>query len=352
MRFKLFSLLCAAVFAVACANVFAAQELAHAIFIKVNGRTITQEQVIEVVKYLVKREYNNVMPHDEQELERIQNAAIRDLVRALLIQDEADKAGIRLESGQLKYIEARSGLSPEELTPTIRRLLSADELFDDIMMQTGTPVRDPSPGEIKDFYLKNRDDFKPSTFIVVRTIFIATDGQRSQAFYKAQGEQLLEEIRAISMPQRTQAFAAAAKEFSQDIFAQFGGLITADSPEKWVPKDFDNKNPDGSDIFPPTMALEIRKLNKPGDSRLAVSEDGIHLLYCDEVQGGKPLSWSEASRIIEFVLKDRARNQRLRRWLNQVYDRSDVRWHDGAVYEKESLTEILLPSERGAQQRQ
>jgi GTP-dependent phosphoenolpyruvate carboxykinase len=46
------------------------------------------------------------------------------------------------------------------------------------------------------------------------------------------------------------------------------------------------------------------------------------------------------------VLTERVRNQRLREWINRVYDRSDVRWHDGSRFEKETLTKILLPSER------
>ena len=325
----------------------ASAQLAHAIFIKVNGRTITQEQVIETVKYIIKREYNNVMPEDEEELENIQDAAQRDLVRSLLIHDEARKLGAKLDSQRLKYVIRNSGLSNEEITPTIRRLVEADELFEDIMALTGTPIREPSPREIKDFYTNNRDEFKSNTFIIVRTIFIATDDRRPQAFYKAQGEELMRSIEAVPLQERAAAFAKAAEEHSQDIFAKFGGLLTGDSPEQWIPKDFANQNADGTPIFPPTMIEGIRRLNKPGDIRLAVSEDGIHLLYCENVRGGRTVPWSEANKIIEYVLKDRYKNRQLRNWLNQIYDRSDVRWHDGAVYEKENLTRILLPSERG-----
>lgn len=322
-------------------------QLAHAIFVKVNGETITQEQVIEVVKYLVQQEYNGVMPEDEEELEKLQDAALRNLVRSLLIRSEARKSGVSISAGRLRGLLRQAGLKQEDVTPAIRRLVEADDLFEDMMAMTGTPVREPSPGQIRDFYNKNRDEFKSNMYIIVRTIFLVDDGRRPQAALKAQAEELVEEIKAVPQNRRTEYVDKMAKEISQDVFAQFGGLLTGDSPERWIPRDFSNKNPDGSDIFPPTMIEGIRRLRKPGDVRLAVSADGMHVLYCEDVQGGKMMKWDEARGIIEYVLKTRSRNQRLRSWLNQVYDRSDVRWHDGTRYEKEYLTKILLPSEQG-----
>ncbi|MCD8140401.1 MAG: peptidyl-prolyl cis-trans isomerase [Planctomycetaceae bacterium] len=321
-------------------------ELAHAIFVKVNGQTISQEQVVEVVRYLVKREFNGVMPEDEEVLDRLQRAALRDLVRSLLIHYEANSQGIRPDRNMRKYVIQQSGLRPEEITVAIRRLLEADDLFSDMMMAGGTPLRDPTPREIKEFYNENRDDFRTNTFIVVRTIFISQDDRYSQAYTKNQAEEMMRQLQAVPFPQRTNAFAAMAREKSEDVFSRFGGLLTGDSPEPWIPQDFDNINPDGSPMFPPVMVEEIRRLNRPGDLRLAVSTEGAHLLYLEAVQGGRTIPWDEAKRIIEYVLKERARNERLRQWLNEVYDRSDVRWHDGTVFEKSALTEILLPSEQ------
>lgn len=325
------------------------EQLAHAIFVKVNGKTITQDNVVEAVKYLIKREYNDVMPEDQAELEVLQKAALRNLVRMHLILDEARANNLNLDRSTQKRIMDNSGLRPDEITPTIRRLLEADELFEDLMMASGTPVAAPSPREIKDFYNKNREDFRTNAFLVVRTIFIADDGSRPQAFFKAQAEALMAELQAVPLSMRTEAFAKKAAEVSQDVFAQFGGLLTADSPEQWIPQDFENLTPEGDPIFPQPMVEGIRRLNTKGEIRLAVSVDGMHLLYCEDAQGGRVLPWDEAHRIIEYVLKQRRRVRAMQNWLNRVYSRSDVRWHDGTVYEKEMLTEILLPSERGAQ---
>ncbi|MCC8189064.1 MAG: peptidyl-prolyl cis-trans isomerase [Planctomycetes bacterium] len=319
--------------------------LVHAIFLRVNSRTITQDEVVEAVRYLIKREYNGVMPEDDEELDKIQRAALRDLVRTILIHEEAGRLNIKVDPRQSKYAQSSSGLRPEEISPTIRRMLEADDLFDDIMMSSGTPVPTPSPREVKDFYNKNREEFRTNAYIIVRTIFLYAERER-QAAYKAEAENMMRQLENVPAAQRTEAFAQMAREKSQDIFAEFGGLLTGDSPERWIPKDFENSNPDGSPIFPPTMVEEIRRLNRKGEIRLAVSADGMHLLYCEDVQGGKVLGWDEAARIIDYVLKQRVRNQRLRDWLGRVYDRSDVRWHDGTAYEKENLTEILLPSER------
>jgi hypothetical protein len=202
---------------------------------------------------------------------------------------------------------------------------------------------------VKDFYNQNREEFRTNAYIIVRTIFIADDESRPQAYFKAQAENMMRELEAVPLSMRTEAFAKKAEEASQDIFARFGGLITADAPERWIPKDFENTGPDGQPIFPPTMVEEIKRLNNPGEIRLAVSQDGMHLLYCENTQGGRIIPWEEASRIVEYVLKQRRTNDAMRRWLNRIYDRSDIRWHDGTVYEKAELTAILLPSERGPQ---
>ncbi|MCD7895603.1 MAG: hypothetical protein LUG50_02885 [Planctomycetaceae bacterium] len=324
------------------------QQLAHAIFVKVNGQTITQEQVVEVVQYIVKREFNGVIPEDEEVLDNLQDAALRDLVRCLLIHDEARRVGVR-PRGNEKFLMQRAGLKQEEVTPILRKLLVADDMFEDIMMASGTPLRDPSPREIRDFYEENREEFRPNAFIIVRTIFLPITDREPQAYLKAQGEELLRQIAAVPMPQRNEAFGRLAVERSQDIFARYGGLLTADAEDPYIPKNFSNQNPDGSPIFPPIMVEEIRKLNRPGEGRLAVSAEGVHLLYCDDVQGGQEMSRQEAYRIAEFILKERDRNARLRQWLNEVYDRSDVRWHDGTDFDKDLLTKILLPSEVGPQ---
>ncbi len=325
-----------------------AEQLAHAIFVKVNGKTITQEYVVQVVKYLIKREYNNVPPEDEAEMEALQKAALRDLVRTVLIHDEAANLKISLPRARRKFLIESSGLKPEEITPTIRRLLEADELFEEIMAQSGTPIKEPSPKEIKDFYNQNREEFRTNAFIIVRTIFIADEGNRPQSYFKDKAERLVAQLEAVPLDQRTEAFAKAARESSQDIFARFGGLLTGESPERWIPKEFDNLNPEGKEIFPGAMVEGIRRLNRKGEIRLAVSADGMHILYCEDMRGGRVLPWEEASRIVEFVLKQRRKDQRMRDWMNRVYDRSDVRWHDGTPYEKEMLTEVLLPSERMA----
>ncbi|MCL2000239.1 MAG: peptidylprolyl isomerase [Planctomycetes bacterium] len=321
------------------------EQLAHAIFVRVNGKTITQDYVIQAMRYLIKREYNDVAPEDEAEMDNLQKAALRDLVRTILIHDEAAELKITLSRARRRNLVESSGLKPEEITPTIRRILEADALFDEIMSASGTPITDPSPREVKSFYNQNREDFRTNAFLIVRTIFIGEDGIRPQSVFKERAERIMMQLEAIPIDQRTEAFAKAARESSQDVFAQFGGLLTGESPERWIPKDFENRTPEGRELFPLPMVEGIRRLNHRGEIRLAVSSDGMHILYCEDVRGGRVLPWEEAARIIDFVLKQRLKNQRMRDWLNRVYDRSDVRWHDGALYEKESLTEVLLPSE-------
>lgn len=322
-------------------------ELAYAIFLRVNGRPITQENVTQIAHYLLKREYPDGAPSSETEALNLQNAAIRDLVRSSLIHSEASRLGLKVDRDMSRRAIAMSGLRPDEVTPTIRRILEADDLFEEIMMEEGTPIRQPTPREVRDFYLDHRQEFTMDAFIVVRTIFIGEDGIRPQSHFLAQAEALKRQLEMVPLDQRTEAFAKAARESSQDVFAEYGGLLTASSEEPWMPRDFSNESPDGRELFPQAMVQGIRSLRTKGEIRLAVSEDGVHLFYLEDLRGGNTLPWDEAKRVIEFLLKQRRRNDAMRNWINRIYDRSDVRWHDGSAYDKAQLTQILLPSERG-----
>ncbi|MDR1612281.1 MAG: peptidylprolyl isomerase [Planctomycetota bacterium] len=324
-----------------------AQELAYAIFIRVNGKPITQENVAQAMRFLLQREYKGQMPFDEQERENLQRAAIRDLVRTYLIHDEAAKLGLKPNRAYTQRAIAAAGFKQEAVTPTIRKMLEADDLFDDIMLNSGTPIKNPSPREIKDFYTRNRDSFRNDAYIVVRTIFIADDGSREHSYFKSRAEDLWRTLSGTPLSTRTEAFSKAAQESSQDIFAQFGGLLTGAAPEPWMPQDFSNDGPDGKPIFPEEMVAAIRRMKSKGEIRMAVSSEGFHLLYLEGIRGGNIIGWEEASRIIDFYLKQQYRNERLRTWIGRVYDRGDVRWHDGSPYEKSRLTEMLLPSEHG-----
>lgn len=343
MRAKLLLIVLAVL--LVCFPASAQEQLAHAIFVKVNGKTITQDNVVQAVKYLIKREYNDVVPEDEEEFDNVQKAALRDLIRTILIHDEATALNLKVDRNRLRHLMTQTGLKSEEVTPTIRRMLEADDLFEDIMASSGTPINPPSPRQMREFYNENREEFRSAAFVIIRTIFIAEDGKRPQSYFKDQAEMVIRELEAIPVNMRTDAFAKKAREISEDVFAKFGGLLTADSPEKWIPKEFENVNSAGDPIFPQAMVEAIKRLNNKGEMRLAVSADGMHIMYCEDTQGGRIIPWEEASRIIEYVLKQRTRNARMASWLSRVYDRSDVRWHDGSKFEKELLTEELLPSE-------
>lgn len=322
-------------------------DLAYAIFIRVNGRPITQDNVAQAEQYLLKREYRGEVPEDQEEQIRINRAAIRDLVRTQLIHSEAASIGIKLSPGESRRAIAMSGLRPDEVSPTIRRMLEADDLFDMLMSAEGTPVRDPSPKEVRDFYLNSKELFRNDAYIIVRTIFIADDGTRSQSYFRDRATQIMNQVNMMPLSQRTDFFAKAAREVSQDVFAEFGGLLTGSAEDSWLPQGFTNRTPDGSSIFPEPMVEAIRQLKTPGEVRLAVSEDGIHLLYLENLRGGNIVPWSEAKRVVEYFLRQKVRVEALRGWINRIYDRSDVRWHNGETFEKERLTESLLPTERG-----
>lgn len=324
-------------------------ELAYAIYLRVNGRPITQDHVAQTMRYLVNREYKDQGIASEEEALNVQNAAIRDLVRSYLIHSEANRSGVKLDRETARRASQVSGLRPDEITPTIRRILEADDLFDELMMAEGTPVRTPSPKEVRDFYLSNRENFTMDAYIIVREIFIGYDGRRAESHFIEQGQKIIQEIEAASYTGRTEAFIKAAGEHSQDIFAEVGGLLTNNPSDPWMPRDFANEMPDGTPIFPQPMVDGIKSLSVKGEIRLVTSEDGVHLLYLEDTRGGNVMPWDEAKRLIEYLLKHRRRNEAMRNWINRIYDRSDVRWHNGNPYDKALLTQVMLPSERGMQ---
>lgn len=323
-----------------------AQELAYAIFVRVNGKPITRDNVVQAVEYLIKREYNKTPPEDEEEQERLQDAALRDLVRTLLIQSEASQRGIKLDRQVSKRALAMSGMKQEDISPTIRRMIEADDLFEELMISEGTPIKNPTPREIKDFYSRNKEQFRTNAFVIVRTIFIPGDTSQPQSYFKSRAEDLQREIEATPLDARTAFFAKKAAEVSQDVFAKFGGRLTMDSPEPWIPQEFANAGPDGKEMLPGPMAEAIHRLNRKGEVRLAVSKEGMHLMYLEDIKGGETIGWEEASKMIEYLLRQQNKDARMRQWIDRIFSRSDVRWNDGTVYEKAKLKEALLPSER------
>lgn len=327
------------------------EELAHAIFVRVNGKVITQDNILQVSRYIIERDYKGQAPADEDELEKIQDAALRDLVRMNLIQHEAGQLGIKPNREATKRAIGQTGVKSEYITPTVRRVIESGEMFDDIMGREGTPIMPPSPREIKDFFNKNKEEFRTNAFVIIRSIFIPADTSQAQSYFKDRAESIQRELMAVPYPARTDAFASKAKEVSMDVFAQFGGLLTGPAENRWMPQEFNNRGKDGQDLFPQQMAQAIRNLTHKGEIALAVSKDGMHLVYLEDIRGGKIIPWDSASKMIDYMITQRIREDKMRVWLDRVFSRSDVKWHDGTKYDKTKLTEALLPSERSREKR-
>lgn len=264
---------------------------------------------------------------------------------AQLLLDEGRKLEIKVDDEEVDKRLARSRVKPGSTTRIVRRLIESQVMFDLIMRHEQIPPFQARPKDILKGYHETREQFRQHSIVKVRHIFLPAEDPQSIKLKKQQGTLFKKKIEAqTSLSGRSDFFKALAGEFSQDMFAASGGLIRFSSEgDGWFPQEIDFKNREtGKEIFPKAMIRGITGLSKKGEVRgPIVSEKGIHLLYLEDIKGGKYIDRREAYKIIEHLMRLDERRSWLCKWLVDKYERSQVSWHDGSPYEKE----LLLPSE-------
>jgi len=265
------------------------------------------------------------------------------LIKINLIKSEAKELGVSVEvkevDKKLKYMR----MWKARKSRMARDIAESELLFDRIMAKNGIPSYRPGPGEIRKFYANSKDAFKEKCMVVVRSIFLALDDPADDSLIKRKADSLRQKLMTKPRGQRSALFAMICKEFSEDAFKNDGGLIRITSdPQGWFPQDIQTPQHNKRSIFPLAMCRGIKNLTRKGDvSPVIKSERGYHILFLENIKGGKTVPFTDAVPVITRYLEQQERRKRMRKWIREKWQRTDVKWNDGQPYPLEDILSSL-----------
>ena len=159
-----------------------------------------------------------------------------------------------------------------------------------------------SESDAAQYFEDNRDEFSRPEQVRLRRIFIpaGNDGERARA--SAQLDSLADEI-ALGAD-----FAELAKTYSQGPAAEDGGLVG------WVKR---------GDLVAELEDAAFA-LNAGEYSPVVSTEFGVHLLQVTERREAGGMSFAEARKEIEPILREQYADQRYEEWMRDLRGRSRV----------------------------
>lgn len=330
--------------------------LQHAILVSVNGRKITRRDLDDMGLLLFTINFPD-RPKDEvteEELDQLSTTALRELIILNLVEDEHEKINadkdernnITIKDGEIMENVHDLGIQEHLGIPLSLRFAKSQITFNQFLAQTGT-VFTPTPRIINNFYNAHKSDvFTTERMVQVRHIFIPLDTDAS-TISKKQAHMLYDELRKMDLAKRARMFPEMAKEFSQGRFKSKGGLISLSSDgESWFPQNHAFKMSDGSTFFPEGMLRGIRALAEQGDVQLSKSTAGWHILYLDQVKGGKIIPLSRARKLVEDYLLQESIERVKINWLDRKSAKSNIIWHDGDPFPREKILLGMDPAQR------
>ncbi len=327
--------------------------MCHAIVVNINDSQIVQSDLQDMATFLFKQRYGEKPPtFTSKEYQRINNLyremAIRELIKMELIRDEARELEISVEVSEVDRKLRHMRLRKVKGSRMARDMAESELLFDRIMARMGIPSYRPSPREIRDFYAKSRDAFKENCMVIVRSIFLALDDSEDDSLVRRKADLLRRKVISKPRAERSAFFAGIAREFSEDAFKSGGGLIRiSPDPQGWFMQDIQNPQRGGRNIFPIAMCRAIKNLTRKNDvSPVIKSERGYHILFLENIKGGRTLPFNDAVPVITRYLEQKERRKRMRKWIRDKWQRTDVKWHDGEPYPLEDILASLQDSKK------
>jgi peptidyl-prolyl cis-trans isomerase SurA len=276
---------------------------------KVNSEIITLSSVNERVELLKQKFEGN---HQERE-EEFLGEALNKIVEEKLQLQESKKRGFVVDDsaveGALKNIEQKNGLQEGQLAVMLESEGRSMESYknhirDQILVskvvrfELGSRVN-ISERKIAKYYHKNQKDFWEPSKARVRHILILTEealsaDKKKEKYLLVKG--ILREVKG------GRDFAAAAKEYSEDISASEGGDVGFVEKGKMVPE-FENA---------------VYRMKEGEISDIVETEYGYHIIMVDKVLPGRTLPLKDVKGKIQFILSSKKQNSAYEEWMNEL----------------------------------
>jgi peptidyl-prolyl cis-trans isomerase SurA len=277
---------------------------------KVNNEIVTLSSVNERVELLRQKYRGDFKGPDEKEiLGEALNTIVEEKLqlqegkkRGLVVDDSAVEAAVKdiekkngLEEGQLAVMLESEGRSMESYKNHIRDQILVSKV---VRFELGSRVN-ISERKIAKYYHNNQKDFWVPGKARVRHILILTEAGLSADKKKEkylQAKEILDEVKS------GRDFAAAAKEYSEDISASEGGDVGFVEKGKMVPE----------------FEEAVYSLKEGAISDIVETEYGYHIIKVEEVLVGGTLPLKDVKNKIQFILSNKKQKSAYDEWMGEL----------------------------------
>jgi peptidyl-prolyl cis-trans isomerase SurA len=277
---------------------------------KVNNEIVTLSSVNERVELLRQKYRGDFQGRDEKEvLDEALHTIVEEKLqlqegkkRGLAVDDSSVEAAVKdiekkngLEEGQLAEMLESEGRSMESYKNHIRDQILVSKV---VRFELGSRVN-ISERKIAKYYHENQKDFWDTGKARVRHILILTEkglsaDKKKDKYLRA--KEILGEIK------RGRDFAAAAKEYSEDISASEGGDVGFVEKGKMVPE----------------FEKAVYSLKEGAISDIVETEYGYHIIKVEEVMTGRTLPLKDVKNKIQFILSNKKQKTAYDEWMGEL----------------------------------
>jgi peptidyl-prolyl cis-trans isomerase SurA len=276
---------------------------------KVNSEIITLSSVNERVELLKQKLQGDYHGSEEEILDEALNTIVEEKLqlqeakkRGLVVDDSAVEAAVKnieqkngLQEGQLALMLESEGRSLESYKNHIRDQILLSKV---VRFEMGSRVN-ISERKITKYYHKNQKDFwEPAKARVRHILILAEEGLSSDK----KKEKYLLVKRILREVKGGRDFAAAAKEYSEDISASEGGDVGFVEKGKMVPE-FENA---------------VYRMKEGEISDIVETEYGYHIIKVDKVLAGRTLPLKDIKNKIQFILSSKKQKLIYEEWMNEL----------------------------------
>jgi peptidyl-prolyl cis-trans isomerase SurA len=276
---------------------------------KVNSEIITLSSVNERVELLKQKLLGDYQGSEEEILNEALNAIVEEKLqlqegkkRGLEVDDSAVEAAVNniekkngLQEGQLAVMLASEGRSMESYKNHIRNQILLSKV---VRFEMGNRVN-ISERKITKYYHNNQKDFWEPGKARVRHILILTEeglsaDKKKEKYLLVKG--ILREVKG------GRDFAAAAKEYSEDISASEGGDVGFVEKGKMVPE----------------FESAVYGMKEGEISDIVETEYGYHIIKVEKVLSGRTLPLKDVKNKIQFILSSKKQKSAYEEWMNDL----------------------------------
>jgi peptidyl-prolyl cis-trans isomerase SurA len=299
---------------------------------KVNSEIITLSSVNEKAELLKQKLRGDYQGSEEEILDEALNSIVEEKLqlqegkkRGLEVDDSAVEAALKsieqkngLQDGQLAIMLESEGRSLDSYKNQIRDQILVSKV---VRFELGSRIK-ISERKITKYYHNNQKDFWEPSKARVSHILVLTD--KGLSTNKKKEKYLL--IKSILREVKGgRDFAAAAKEYSEDISASEGGDVGFVEKGKMVPE-FENA---------------VYRMKEGETSDIVETEYGYHIIKVDKVLAGRTLPLKDVKSKIKFILSSKKQNSAYEEWMNELRESAFI---ETSLFEKQKNFTNLFKS--------